>query len=106
MVLLPLLSQEKVTEKVTIDWWVLPLFAVDKGGDSVLDLTGSDIDLRVNNQKVTDFTLYKRAFSVDAVTARAEEKEPQAQETPAEAPLSHMISPRMWKPISCIIWMI
>lgn len=79
MALLPLFSQEKVTEKVTIDWWVLPLFAVDKGGDAVLDLTGEDIDLRVNNQKVTDFTLYKRVFSVDAVTAQPGEKEPLPQ---------------------------
>ena len=76
MVILPLFSQEKLTEEVKIDWWVLPLFAVDKDGNAVLDLENGDINLRVNKQDVTDFTLYKRGFSVETAAAEPAEKEP------------------------------
>jgi len=65
MIVLPLSPQEKVEEQVSVDWWVLPIFVLDKSGNSVLDLKDSDVDLRVNNQKVTGFMLYKRAFSVE-----------------------------------------
>jgi hypothetical protein len=65
MLVLPLSPQEKVEEQVSVDWWVLPIFVLDKSGNSVLDLKDSDVDLRVNNQKVTGFMLYKRAFSVE-----------------------------------------
>ncbi|MCK4763459.1 MAG: hypothetical protein KAW12_14765 [Candidatus Aminicenantes bacterium] len=76
MMVLPIFSQEKITEKVKIDWWVLPLFAIDKGGNSVLDLKDEDIDLRVNGRKVTGFTFYKRAFSVEAGAKPAAEASP------------------------------
>jgi len=73
----PLFPQhEEIKEEVKIDWWVLPLFAVGKDGSAVLDLEKGDIDLRVNNQKVTDFTLYKRSFSVATAAAEPTAKEP------------------------------
>ncbi len=72
MVVLPIFSQEKITEEVKIDWWVLPLFAIDKSGNSVLDLKDEDIELQVNGQEVTGFTFYKRAFSVKSA-GKAEE---------------------------------
>jgi hypothetical protein len=65
MLVLPLSSQEKVEEQVSVDWWVLPIFVLDKNENSVLDLQESEVELRVNNQKVSEFILYKRAFSVE-----------------------------------------
>ena len=80
LVLLPVFSQEEeIREEVKIDWWVLPLFAVDKDGNSVIDLKPEDINLRVNNQKVTGFTLYKRAFSVEQKMETADGSQPPAQ---------------------------
>ncbi len=83
LLLAPLSPQEKVVEQVSVDWWVLPLFALDKDGNSILDLKNSDVELRVNNRKMTEFTLYKRAFSVADASAAAKKAEspplPQAE---------------------------
>lgn len=65
MIFLPISSQGQVEEKVSVDWWVLPIFVLDKDSKSVFDLKETDIDLRVNNQKITDFILYKRSFNVE-----------------------------------------
>lgn len=55
--------QENIREEVSVDWWVVPLFAIDQEGDSVNDLVTNDLQLLVNNQAVPDFTLYKRSFN-------------------------------------------
>ncbi len=56
--------QENIREKVSVDWWVVPLFAIDQEGNSVNDLASGDIQLEVNGQRVIDFSLYKRSFNV------------------------------------------
>jgi hypothetical protein len=76
MLVLPVFSQENITEKVEIDYWILPLFAVDKAGNSVVDLKPEDINLRINNQRVTDFTLYRSTFSVEEKVVQPGDKEP------------------------------
>ncbi len=73
LVILPLSPQEKVEEQVKVDWWVVPIFAVDRSGKPVLDLKPEDISLRVDNEAITGFTFYKRIFTVDQ---RLEEKAP------------------------------
>jgi hypothetical protein len=60
----PSFSQENIREEVSVDWWVVPLFAIDQEGDSINDLVAGDLQLLVNNQAVSDFTLYKRSFNV------------------------------------------
>lgn len=72
----PVFSQNELTEKVEIDWWILPLFAVDKDGNSILDLKKSDITLKVNNQDITAFTLYKREFAIEKISEKIGEKKP------------------------------
>ena len=57
-------EHEKIIEKVDVTWWQVPVFAVDKDGNAVMDLNAGDIDLYVNNRPVKAFTLYKRSFSV------------------------------------------
>lgn len=79
IIISPLFCQEKITEKVKIDWWVLPLFAVDKDGNSVGDLKPEDIDLQVNNHRITGFTLYKRTFSIEEKAAETGDKAPLPQ---------------------------
>ncbi|MCK5005161.1 MAG: hypothetical protein KAS21_08735 [Candidatus Aminicenantes bacterium] len=59
-----LIPQENIVEKVDVDWWVVPLFAVDKKGESVNHLTANDIELFVNKKKISNFILYKRPFNV------------------------------------------
>lgn len=76
MMVVPLLPQEEIREEVKIQWWVLPLFAIDKDGNAVLDLENKDIELRVNKYRIKDFTLYRRSFSVESTAAKSGLKEP------------------------------
>ncbi|MCK4835528.1 MAG: hypothetical protein KAT17_02780, partial [Candidatus Aminicenantes bacterium] len=61
-IIFPVFSQEKITEKVEVDWWILPLFAVDQKGNSITDLEKSDIKIFVNNREIQEFTFLKRAY--------------------------------------------
>lgn len=63
VLVLPVFSQDNITERVTVDWWVLPIFAVDGSGNSILDLQKNDIVLKINNREIDRFFLYKQAFS-------------------------------------------
>ncbi len=67
-------QQEKIIEEVSVDWWVVPVFAVDKSGQPVLDLKESDIELKVDNKKIKTFELVKRSFTVSEQPTE-EEKE-------------------------------
>lgn len=65
LLIFPLFSQqEKIVEKVDVEWWVIPLFAVDHSGQSIADLKETDIELRVNKEKIGNFVLLKKSFSV------------------------------------------
>jgi len=57
-------QQKKIVEEVSVDWWVVPVFVVDKSGQPVLDLKQSDIELKVDNKKIETFALVKRSFTV------------------------------------------
>jgi len=56
--------ERKIVETVDVDWWVVPLFALDRGEGSVTDLYNKDISLKVNGNEIRDFTLLKRQFSI------------------------------------------
>lgn len=61
---LTIFPDKKLVEEVEVDWWVVPLFAVDKNDNSVIDLKSEDLELFVNKKQVSAFTLYKREFSI------------------------------------------
>ncbi len=70
-------KKENIVEEVTVEWWVVPLFAVDQSGQSILDLKKTDIELTVNTKPVQDFILLKKVFSVsEAPTGTEGEKTP------------------------------
>jgi VWFA-related protein len=67
IILLPLFSQqehEKIVEEVSVNWWQVPVFAVDKDGSPVSDLQPGDIQVRLNGREIPAFTLFKRSFTV------------------------------------------
>jgi len=70
-------SQHKpIVESVEINWWQVPVFAVDKDGNPIIDLKESDIEIWLDNRRIETFTFYKRAFTVseEAAEAPAEQK--------------------------------
>jgi len=67
----PGFSQEEnqhktIVEKVEVNWWQVPIFAVDKHGSPILDLNDTDIEVWLNGQRVEAFNIYKREFIVSA----------------------------------------
>jgi len=67
ILLLPVFSQqehEKIVEEVSVNWWQVPVFAVDNNGNPVTDLQPGDIQVQLNGQQIPVFTLEKRSFTV------------------------------------------
>jgi hypothetical protein len=73
--------EQEIVEKVSVEWWVVPIFAVDKSGQSVLDLHESDFILKVGNKVIENVTLMKKTFTASKQPAEAG-KEP-AHPSPA-----------------------
>jgi hypothetical protein len=65
-------EHEKIVEEVSVNWWQVPVFAVDDSGNPVTDLQPGDIQVRLNGREIPEFFLYKRSFSV---IKREKEKE-------------------------------
>ena len=62
-------SQEKpdhkpIVENVAINWWQVPVFAVDNRGNPIIDLKETDIEVWLDNRPVKAFTFYKRSFTI------------------------------------------
>ncbi|MCP5047166.1 MAG: hypothetical protein GY940_08340 [bacterium] len=63
----PLPAQEQhqeIVEEVGVNWWQIPVLAVDKDGNPVTDLQKGDIEVWMNQQRITNFTLVKRSVDV------------------------------------------
>ena len=43
--LFPRQEEIKIEENVAVQWWVVPFFAVDRQGNSVLDLKRGDVEI-------------------------------------------------------------
>jgi hypothetical protein len=57
-----IISQDTIKEEMDVEWWVIPLFAVDKSGHSVTNLKKRDVSLFVNKKEIKDFSLYRKEF--------------------------------------------
>lgn len=87
-------QNDKIIESVEVNWWQLPVFAVDRSGNPIVDLKAEDIEVRLNGRKIDDFIFYKREFqvqsaapaqpgSVDTSPTRAARAKPPAPKTNA-----------------------
>jgi hypothetical protein len=56
-------EQKPIVEEVDVEWWVIPVFAVDAAGKPVPDLKVSDIRLLVNKKKTANFYLSRKSFT-------------------------------------------
>ncbi|MCP5049018.1 MAG: hypothetical protein GY940_17745 [bacterium] len=55
--LFPQPQQKEIIETVGVNWWLVPVLATDGSGAAVMDLKKEDLQLKVNNRIVTNFTL-------------------------------------------------
>jgi hypothetical protein len=78
IIILPVFSQQehkKIVEEVSVNWWQVPVFAVDKNGNPVTDLRPGDIQVQLNGRLISPFILDKHSFTV---TQREKERLPGA----------------------------
>jgi VWFA-related protein len=75
-------QQEEIVEKVSVEWWVIPVFAVDSTGKSITDLKETDIQLKVNNKIIPTFTLIKKNFTTSETPDAGQTKTPQTPPPP------------------------
>lgn len=57
-------DHKKIVENVDVNWWQVPVFALDSSGNPVPDLITEDIEVRVNGKRIDGFAFYKRSFSI------------------------------------------
>jgi hypothetical protein len=57
-------EQPQLHEEVTVRWWLVPVYAVDKAGAPVLNLSPEDIEVYIKNIKVEKFDILKKEFRV------------------------------------------
>ena len=86
--------QKTIVEKVEVNWWQVPIFALDKHGSPILDLKDTDIEVWVNDRRIEAFTFYKREFIVSTPV----QKEAIDSQQPSEKPKEKV--PRALKPQS------
>lgn len=56
-------GQKEIVETISVNWWQVPVFAVDNSGNPILDLDAGDFEVWVNGKRIEGFTFYKRAFN-------------------------------------------
>lgn len=66
--------QQEIIEDVSVDWWLVPLVAVDSQGNAVTNLESKDIRLTVNGRPVTNFNFYRSGYQVEKKTAEERKK--------------------------------
>ena len=78
-------EHDKIVEEVSVTWWQVPVFAVDKDGNPVTNLEAGDLEIRLNDGIIPTFDLDKRSYSV---TTRKSEtvQTPSAKQTPLTRP--------------------
>jgi hypothetical protein len=62
-------DHDKIVESVEVNWWQVPLFAVDKKGNPVTDLEAKDIEVWMNHRRIEGFTFFPRVFTVTRTKA-------------------------------------
>jgi len=75
-------QHKNIVEKVEVNWWQVPVFALDKQGNPVLDLKDADIEVWVNGRLIETFNFYKREFIVSSPA----QQEPVDSQPPIEKP--------------------
>ena len=54
--------EKKIIENIVVEEWMVPIYAVDAKGHSVTDLNQNEIELYVNDKKISKFNFIKRKF--------------------------------------------
>jgi hypothetical protein len=75
-------EHDKIVENVGVNWWLIPLMAVDSSGKAVTDLKVEDIQLFVNNRAIKNFTFIKSTFDVTQTT----QEQQSSSQHPIKAP--------------------
>jgi VWFA-related protein len=81
----PLPAQEnsnRIVEQVGVNCWLVPVMAIDKKGEAVIDLKAGDIEVYINNKPITNFTFIKSVFDMSE-QVETQKQEPERKKKPA-----------------------
>jgi hypothetical protein len=78
-------QQPQLQEEVIVRWWLVPVYAIDKAGAPVLNLSTDDLEVFIKDIKVEQFTLHKKEFKVSE-TRKGATPSQQAPSPQPEAP--------------------
>ena len=53
-------------QDVAVRWWMIPIYAIDREGKAVGDLTGGDIEVYFDRKRVDNFTLVKKELQISS----------------------------------------
>jgi len=57
-------QQPQLHEEVVVRWWLVPVYAIDKAGAPVLNLSPADLEVYIKGTKVDQLSLIKKQFQV------------------------------------------
>jgi hypothetical protein len=84
-------QQPQLREEVIVRWWLVPVYAIDKAGAPVLNLSASDLEVYIKNIKVVQFTLHKKEFKVTEAKKGAAAAQPNPSLQPQAPPRKKMV---------------
>jgi hypothetical protein len=91
----PAAAQEKqqppLQEEVIVRWWLVPVYAIDKSGAPVLNLSTDDLEVFIKGTKVEQFTLHKKEFKVTETKKGAAPAQPTPSPQPQVPPQKKMV---------------
>jgi len=75
-------EHKTIKEEVSVNWWQVPIFAIDRAGKPVTDLESEDIEIIVNGGIMPRYTFEKRNFLVSETreTLTADQEVPTAKQ--------------------------
>jgi hypothetical protein len=68
-------EQPQLHEEVMVRWWLVPVYAIDKAGAPVLNLSTDDLEVFIKGIKVEQFSLIKKQFQTTQARPPAAEPE-------------------------------
>jgi hypothetical protein len=78
-------QQPQLQEEVIVRWWLVPVYAIDKAGAPVLNLSARDLEVFIKGIKVEQFTLHKKEFKVTETKKGAAPAQP-TPSPPSQSP--------------------
>jgi hypothetical protein len=91
----------QIQEEVIVRWWLVPVYATDKAGLPILNLSPEDLEIYIGGRKVDSFSLHKKKFEVTE-TQKPKETPAQPAQQPAQKKMVFLIFDAAFSPYNLL----